>query len=168
MAAQEVRDRVNAVLADLPRDADPPVIEKIDPDATPVVSVVLSGPAPIRELTEFADKKYRRSLESVLGVGQVRVIGGRARQVNVVLDSSRLSGLDLTVADVVRALQTQNVQVPGGKVEQGARDLTLRTYGRVQAPSELGSIPVAVRNGEPVRVADVEGRCASLIGEDVN
>ena len=155
VAAQEVRDRVNAVLADLPRDADPPVIEKIDPDATPVLSVVLSGPAPIRDLTEFADKKYRRALESVLGVGQVRVIGGRERQVNVVVDSARLSGLDLTVADVVRALQTQNVQVPGGKVEQGTRDLTLRTYGRVGTPAELGSIPVAVRNGEPVRVADV-------------
>ncbi len=155
VAAQEVRDRVNAVLADLPRDADPPVIEKIDPDATPVVSVVLSGPAPIRELTEFADKKYRRSLESVLGVGQVRLVGGRARQVNVVVDGARLSGLDLTVADVVRALQTQNVQVPGGKVEQGARDLTLRTYGRVSTPSELGSIPIAVRSGQPVHVSDV-------------
>jgi HAE1 family hydrophobic/amphiphilic exporter-1 len=155
VAAQEVRDRVNAVLADLPRDADPPVIEKIDPDATPVLSVVLSGPAPIRDLTEFADKKYRRALESVLGVGQVRLVGGRARQVNVVVDSARLSGLDLTVADVVRALQTQNVQVPGGKVEQGAKDRTLRTYGRVRTPSELGTIPVAVRNGEPIRVADV-------------
>ena len=150
-----MRDRVNAVLADLPRDADPPVIEKIEPDATPVLSVVLSGPAPIRDLTEFADKKYRRALESVLGVGQVRVIGGRARQVNVVVDSNRLSGLDLTVANVVRALQTQNVQVPGGKVEQGVKDLTLRTYGRVTTPEELGSIPVAVRNGEPVRVSDV-------------
>lgn len=155
VAAQEVRDRVNSVLGDLPRDADPPVIEKIDPDSTPVLSVVLSGPAPIRELTEFADKKYRRALESVLGVGQVRVIGGRARQVNVVVDSSRLSGLDLTVADVVRALRTQNVQIPGGKVEQGVRDLTLRTYGRVSSPGELGTIPVAVRNGEPVRIADV-------------
>jgi len=68
----------------------------------------------------------------------VRVIGGRARQVNVVVDSNRLSGLDLTVADVVRALQTQNVQVPGGKVEQGVKDLTLRTYGRVSTPGELG------------------------------
>lgn len=155
VAAQEVRDRVSSVLRDLPRDADPPVVEKIAPDATPVLSVVLSGPAPIRELTEFADKKYRRGLESVLGVGQVRLIGGRPRQINVVLDSARLAGTGLTAADVVRAVQRQNIQVPGGKVEQGLRDLTLRTYGRVGSPAELGAIPVGVRDGQTVHVEDV-------------
>ncbi|MGH9392493.1 MAG: efflux RND transporter permease subunit, partial [Vicinamibacteria bacterium] len=73
VAAQEVRDRVNTVLRDLPTDADPPLIEKIDPDASPVLSIVLSGPAPIRDITEFADKTLRRQIESVLGVGQVRI-----------------------------------------------------------------------------------------------
>src|SRR5262245_26270571 len=119
VAAQEVRDRVNAILGDLPRDADPPVIQKVDPDASPVISVIVSGPASIRDITEFADKTLRRQMESILGVGQVRVIGGRARQINVVVDSSKLSGLGLTSAQVVRALQVQNVQVPGGKVEAG-------------------------------------------------
>ncbi len=155
VAAQEVRDRVNAVLGDLPRDADPPVIEKIDPDASPVISVVLSGPAPIREITEFGDKTLRRQIESVFGVGQVRVIGGRPRQINVVLDSAKLAGLGLTSSDVVRALQTQNVQLPGGKVEQGARDLTLRTHGRVESPGEFALIPVGMRNGYAVRIGDV-------------
>jgi HAE1 family hydrophobic/amphiphilic exporter-1 len=155
VAAQEVRDRVNTVLRDLPTDADPPLIEKIDPDASPVLSIVLSGTAPIREITEFADKTLRRQIESVLGVGQVRIVGGRPRQVNVIVDSSKLAGLQLTAAEVVLALQAQNVQLPGGKVEQGARDLTLRTYGRVSSPSEFASIPVAIRGGRPVRVGDV-------------
>ncbi|MCM2258642.1 MAG: efflux RND transporter permease subunit, partial [Vicinamibacteria bacterium] len=79
VAAQEVRDRVNSVLRDLPRDIDPPVIEKIDPDAAPVLSLALSGEGSIRDLTEFADKTLRRQIESVLGVGQVKLIGGRAR-----------------------------------------------------------------------------------------
>ena len=92
VAAQEVRDRVNSVLRDLPRDADPPVIEKIDPDATPVLSVAVSAPAPIRDVTEFCDKMLRRQLESVLGVGQVKLIGGRLRQINVVADSAKLAG----------------------------------------------------------------------------
>jgi HAE1 family hydrophobic/amphiphilic exporter-1 len=155
VAAQEVRDRVNTVLRDLPTDADPPLIEKIDPDASPVLSIVLSGPAPIREITEFADKTLRRQIESVLGVGQVRIVGGRPRQINVVVDTSKLAGLELTAAEVVQALQSQNVQLPGGKVEQGARDLTLRTYGRVSSPQEFALIPVAIRNGRPVRVGDV-------------
>ncbi|MGH9392032.1 MAG: efflux RND transporter permease subunit, partial [Vicinamibacteria bacterium] len=146
---------VNTVLRDLPTDSDPPLIEKIDPDASPVLSIVLSGPAPIREITEFADKTLRRQIESVLGVGQVRVVGGRPRQINVVVDSSKLAGLELTAAEVVSALQSQNVQLPGGKVEQGARDLTLRTYGRVSSPQEFASIPIANRGGHSVRVGDV-------------
>ena len=155
VAAQEVRDRVNAILGELPSDADPPVIEKIDPDASPVLSIVLSGDAPIRDITEFADKTLRRQIESVLGVGQVRIIGGRPRQINVIVDSTQLAGVGLTAAEVVQALRSQNVQLPGGKVEQGARDLTLRTYGRVASPQEFALIPVAMRNGYPVRIGDV-------------
>ncbi|HXV60229.1 MAG TPA: efflux RND transporter permease subunit [Vicinamibacteria bacterium] len=155
VAAQEVRDRVNSVLGELPTDVDPPLIEKIDPDASPVLSIVLSGPASARDITEFADKTLRRQIESTLGVGQVRIVGGRPRQINVIVDTSKAAGLGLTAAEVVRALQSQNVQLPGGKVEQGPRDLTLRTYGRVSSPEEFAIIPVAVRNGYPVRVGDV-------------
>src|SRR5688572_8432723 len=122
VAAQEVRDRVSSILAQLPRDADPPVIEKLATDSAPVLSIALSGPADIREITEFADKKLRRQLETVLGVGQVQTSGGRPRQINVVLDGGKLAGLGLTAAQVVQALQTQNVQIPGGRVEQGLRD----------------------------------------------
>ena len=113
VAAQEVRDRVNSVLRDLPRDADPPVIEKIDPDAAPVLSVAVSAAAPIRDVTEFADKVLRRQIESVLGVGQVKLIGGRRRQINVVVDPAKLAGLGLTAAEVAGALASQNVQLPG-------------------------------------------------------
>nr|HRC86780.1 efflux RND transporter permease subunit [Thermoanaerobaculia bacterium] len=155
VAAQEVRDRVNAILGELPRDADPPLIEKIDPDASPILTVTLSGPAPVRELTEFADKTLRRRLETVNGVGQIRLLGGRARQINIVLDTAKLTSLGLTPAEVVRSLQSQNVQIPGGKVEQGLRDLTLRTYGRVSRPEEFGALPVASRGGYTVRLKDV-------------
>ena len=155
VAAQEVRDRVNTVLRDLPRDADPPVIEKIDPDAAPVLSVAVSAAAPIRDVTEFSDKVLRRQVESVLGVGQVKLIGGRRRQINVIADPGKLAGLGLTAAEVAGALTSQNAQLPGGRVEQGLRDLTLRTYGRVATPAAFGDIVITNRNGTPVRVSDV-------------
>jgi HAE1 family hydrophobic/amphiphilic exporter-1 len=155
IASQEVRDRINSVLAQLPKEADPPIIEKIDPDAQPILLIALSGPAPIRDITEFADKSLKRQIESINGVGQAKLVGGRPRQINVITDSTKLSGVGLTVADVVRALQTQNVQIPGGQVEQGIRDLTLRTYGRVGSPAEFGDIPVAEKNGYPVKLRDV-------------
>ena len=155
VAAQEVRDKVNRVLAELPKEADPPIIEKLDADSSPILSVALSGPAPVRDITEFADKTLKRQIESISGVGQARIIGGRLRQINVVADTEKLASLGLTVADLVRALQSQNVQIPGGQVEQGLRDLTLRTYGRVNSPAEFGDISIAPRNGYPVKVKDV-------------
>ncbi|HEX6904776.1 MAG TPA: efflux RND transporter permease subunit [Thermoanaerobaculia bacterium] len=155
VAAQEVRDKVNSILADLPQDADPPIIEKIDADSDPVISIALSGPASQREISEFADEVLKRRLETVSGVGQVRLVGERLRQINVIADPARLSSLGLTSADVVAALGTQNVQIPGGRVEQTRRDLTLRTYGRVGSPQELGALPITTRQGYPVRVRDV-------------
>ena len=155
VAAQEVRDKVNTILRDLPKDADPPIIQKIDPDAVPVLGIALSGPAPIRDISEFADKKLRRRIEAINGVGQVVIVGGRPRQLNVVVDSGKLTAVGLTTAQLVSALQSQNVQIPGGKVEQGLRDLTLRTYGRVLSPQEFANIPLADRNGYVVKVGDV-------------
>ncbi len=78
VAAQEVRDKVNRVLQRLPATAEQPTIEKIDPDASPVLSVAVTSTRPVRDITEFADKVLRRGIESVSGVGQVLVVGGRA------------------------------------------------------------------------------------------
>lgn len=155
VAAQEVRDKVNTVLRDLPKDADPPIIQKFDPDSIPVLAIALSGPAPIRDVTEFADKKLRRRLESLSGVGQVTIAGGRPRQINVLVDTEKLSALGLTTANVIGALQSQNVQIPGGKVEQGIRDMTLRTYGRVTRPEDFSKLTIMSRNGYPVKIGDV-------------
>jgi hydrophobic/amphiphilic exporter-1 (mainly G- bacteria), HAE1 family len=155
VAAQEVRDKVNTILRDLPKDADPPIIQKFDPDSIPVIGIALSGPAPIRDITEFADKKLRRRLESLNGVGQATIVGGRPRQINVVVDTEKLAAVGLTTAQVVGALQSQNVQIPGGKVEQGLRDLTLRTYGRVETPQQFSNVTIMSRNGYPVKIGDV-------------
>jgi hydrophobic/amphiphilic exporter-1 (mainly G- bacteria), HAE1 family len=155
VAAQEVRDKINRVLAQLPKDSDPPIIEKLDPDADPVISIALSGPASQREISEYADRVLKRRLETVSGVGQVKLVGQRLRQINVVTDTEKLNALGLTSADVVNALASQNVQIPGGKVTQERRDLTLRTYGRVTTPDDFARLPVTSRNGYPVRVGDV-------------
>jgi hydrophobic/amphiphilic exporter-1 (mainly G- bacteria), HAE1 family len=155
IAAQEVRDRVNRVLPLLPKTIDQPTVEKFDPDSAPVLTLAVSANKPIRDITEYADKKLRRQLENVNGVGQVLVSGGRARQINLWLDSARLHAYNLTVTDVSRALQAQNAEIPGGRVEQGATALTLRTRGRVQSVQEFGDIVVRHRDGHPILLRDV-------------
>ncbi len=157
VAAQEVRDRVNRILPLLPRTITQPTIEKQDPDAAPILTLALTANKPVREITEYADKVLRRRLESADGVGQVLVLGGRKRQINVWLDAERLRGQNLTVNDVSRALQTQNVDVPGGRVERGAQTLTMRTRGRVETPAEFNDIVIRAVGGHPVRISDVAG-----------
>src|SRR4030095_2373043 len=125
VAAQEVRDKVNGVLPRLPKTIQQPRVDKMDPDAAPVLSLALTATQPVRDITEYADKVLRRQIESVNGVGQVIVLGGRQRQINVWLDADRLRGYNLTVNDVSRALPSQNIETPGCRVCQGAQTIRL-------------------------------------------
>src|SRR3954454_942064 len=156
VAAQEVRDKVNGVLPQLPKTIQQPRVDRFDPDAAPVLSLALSAAnKPVRDITEYADKVLRRQLESVNGVGQVLVLGGRQRQINVWLDADRLRGYNLTVNDVARALLAQNIEIPGGRVDQGPQSMTLRTRGRIQSVAEFNDIVIREKNGHPVRIAEV-------------
>jgi HAE1 family hydrophobic/amphiphilic exporter-1 len=155
VATQEVRDKISTILADLPSDAESPIVQNFDPGSIPVVTIAVSGPGSQRDISEYVDKTLRRRLETVYGVGQVLVIGARPRQINVVVDNAKLAAQGLTAAQVVAALQSQNIQIPGGKVEQGLRDLTLRTYGRVDSPQDFGDIPVSNVGGTTIRIRDV-------------
>lgn len=155
VAAQEVRDKISGVMSRLPKTVMQPRIDRFDPDAAPVISIALTANKPVREVTEYADKVLRRQLESVNGVGQVLVLGGRQRQVNVWLDADRMRAYNVTVNEVSRALQSQNIEVPGGRVDQGGQSLTLRTRGRVGSVPEFGSIVIRQTEGHPITLADV-------------
>lgn len=155
VAAQEVRDRVNRVLNDLPKDIDQPEIEKMDPDASAILILTLVADRPVREVTEYADKTLRRQLESVSGVGQVTLLGGRKRQINVWLDPVRLQAHSICATDVQQAFARQNVQIPAGSVKGGLVDRNLRVIGKAQSVEEIRQIIVRDQDGRLVRVADV-------------
>ncbi|MGQ0568716.1 MAG: efflux RND transporter permease subunit [Armatimonadota bacterium] len=155
VAAQEVRDKINGILPELPTGIDPPVVSKFDPGAIPVLTLALAAERPVRDLTEYADKVIRPRLESVDGVGQVEILGGRARQINVWIDPARLEAYGLNTNDVIRALQSQNVQVPAGSIDQGTQRFTLRALGRVESIAALPAVVLANRQGVTVTLADV-------------
>lgn len=156
VASQEVRDRVTQALINLPRGLDPPVVMKLDPGATPVayLSVNAEAMAP-RALTELVDKTLRRQLETVSGVGQVTLLGGKKRQVNVWLDPVKMRSLGLTAVDVQRALASQNLILPAGSLEAGASTQTLRIHGRVASPGALTELVVRQTPERPIRLGDV-------------
>ncbi len=155
VGAQEIRDRVNTILSQLPVGAEQPVVQKLDPDATPVLYVSIQADKPVRDITELADKVIRRRLENVSGVGQVTILGGRKRQLNVWLDPIALRSTGLTAVDVERAIVGQNVTMPGGALETGPEKISLNIKGRVASPAALGDLVVKNVDGHPVRVRDV-------------
>jgi HAE1 family hydrophobic/amphiphilic exporter-1 len=154
-AANDVREKVAAVLSQLPPGTEAPVIEKADPDSTPVLAVVVSGERSAREITEIADKRIKRQLETVKDVGAITIVGGRKREIQVFVDPGKLSAYGLSVQQVREALLRQNVEIPGGRLTGGAREEGVRTLGRMESPAAFEELIVADLKGGPVRVRDV-------------
>ncbi|HBG47811.1 MAG TPA: AcrB/AcrD/AcrF family protein [Deltaproteobacteria bacterium] len=155
VASDEVRDKVSRILSDLPPGTDSPIIEKFDPDSSPIMSMVVSGKRSAREVTEIADKKIKRQLEAVKNVGAVTLVGDRRREIQVVIDPDRLSAYGLSIAKVRDAIRKQNVEVPGGRITWEATEQGLRTMGRVEDVSQFEELIVSDMKGAPVRLKDL-------------
>jgi len=154
-AAQDVREKVAGALRNLPPNILPPVIQKADPDSDPVISLVVAGDKSLRETTEVADKQIKRVLETVDGVGEVSMTGGRERQIRVYADAEKLNAHNITISQVQNAIQSENVEIPGGRIIRGDAELGIRTLGRIDAVSQFGGIIVSNVNGTPIRVSDI-------------
>lgn len=154
-AAQDVRDRVATVLSRLPDDAQPPVISKFDNDSSPILTVALSGEASIKELTEIADKVIRPRIERSSGVGQVQIVGGLERTINIDVDAEALASLGISITAVRDAIVRQNADIPGGNVTGAVSEQVLRTMGRLLTPEAFNDIIVATVNGTPIHLRDV-------------
>jgi hydrophobic/amphiphilic exporter-1 (mainly G- bacteria), HAE1 family len=154
-AAQDVREKVAAAVNRLPRETLPPVITKEDPQSDPIMTILVSGPVSLRELTEIADKQVRRAIQRADGVGSVALNGGQARQIRVLLDAQKLTSHNFTVLDVREALQRENIEAPGGRMINGPQELGLRTLGRVSSADQFGDVMLGTRGGIPIRMRDV-------------
>jgi len=155
IATQDVRDRVSSVIRDLPTDTLPPVVQKFDNDSAPVITIALSSDRSIRELTELADKTVKTQLERAGGVGEVDIVGGLSRAIDVWVDAERLAAYKIPITQVRQALVRQNADVPGGNVDAGRRELTLRTLGRFVNPRDFNDLVIATLNGAPIRIRDI-------------
>jgi HAE1 family hydrophobic/amphiphilic exporter-1 len=164
VAAQEVRDKVSTVVSRLPVGTDAPVIEKFDIDASPIMSVAVAGNRNLREVTEIARRQIKEVIETVQGVGAVIMVGGWERAVNVVVDPDRMAAYQISILQVREALRAQNLELPGGRVDQGNRELVLRTMGRIPDAAAFADLIVATYQGRPIRLRDL-GRVENGVAE---
>jgi HAE1 family hydrophobic/amphiphilic exporter-1 len=152
-ATQDVRDKVATVR--FPRDTDPPVVSKFDPDTAPILTlVVFSGRSP-KEITQIADKQVKQVLETVQDVGEVSLMGDRRREIRVLLDPNRLNAYALTVDQVGSAVSRQNTEIPGGNFIAGPSEISMRTMGRLRSVGEFEKIVLAYKDGSVITLGDV-------------
>ncbi|MEE9613842.1 MAG: efflux RND transporter permease subunit [Thermodesulfobacteriota bacterium] len=155
IAAQDVRDKVNGVLRELPDESDVPVVDKLDIQGSPIMWIAVSGERPIQEITGFADDVLKVRLETIEGVGSIMVGGKRERVIRVWLDRAKLEARALTADDVVEALQRENVEIPGGILVSSEMEFAVKTEGELPTVAAFNDLIVAWKGGSPVRLRDV-------------
>ena len=144
----EVKDKVEAILNDLPDDAEAPVIEKFDPLIEPVLDLVLTSDVlDGRDLYEYADKTLKDHFSNIDGVANVDIYGGKKRQVNVVLDPALMKKYYITIFDVIREIKTRNKNIPGGLLEKGENSLSVRFVGEFEDVEEISAMMLTSRDG---------------------
>jgi HAE1 family hydrophobic/amphiphilic exporter-1 len=154
--AQEARAKISSIRRELPDGMKEPVIQKLDFNALPVISLaLLSDTLGPRELTTLADRRLKRRLESVAGVAKAKLVGASLREIAVDLDPPRLESLGMGVDEVINGLSSENVNTPLGRLTQGFTEVPLRISGKPKSPADYSSMVIAHRNGTPIRLGDV-------------
>ena len=154
-AVQDVRDAVSAVSNRLPRNIDPPVVQKSDLDSSPIMSIAISGEKSASELYLLADRYVKGVIESSPGVGLVSISGVAERAIKIDIDAKRLAAYQLSIAQVRDAVARQNAEVPGGRVDEGLRERSLRTLGRVSDSKDFPDLVVETVGNASIRLADL-------------
>jgi HAE1 family hydrophobic/amphiphilic exporter-1 len=155
IAAQDVREKVSAIRGNLPDDIDEPIVSQWDMSAEPILSLALSGRRSAREITQLAKDIIKPRLEPLPGVGGVQLVGGSEREIRVFIDPQRMEAMKITVDDIRFAVASANLDLPGGRIDEAAREYLIRMQGRLTEVQQFDSIIVKHIEGTPIYLADV-------------
>ncbi|MFY0522978.1 efflux RND transporter permease subunit [Archangium gephyra] len=154
-ALQDVTSKVSQAQRRLPRDIDPPVISKSNPEDQPIMWLGVSGPFSQQFLADFTRYRVKEVLQTVPGVGEVTLGGSLERNVRIWVDAEKLDARGLTVADLIAALQREHVELPAGRIETEGREVNVRVMGEALDLETLRQLVVREGNGSPVYLSDV-------------
>lgn len=155
LAVQDVREKISLIRSKLPTDIDEPIIEKVDPDSNPVLWINLSGQHSIGEISTYANEILKEQIQKIPNVGAIELSGTRLRQVRIWLDADRLRAHQVTAGDVVQALQRENVELPGGRIESLTKEYSIKVKGEFARVPDFNDLIIAYFRGAAVRIRDV-------------
>ncbi len=154
-AYQEIQQKISTVVNRLPETADPPTVRKSDPDSMPVLIYAISAPRNVVELNDFVETNIQERIQSVDGIGEVVIFGGRQRQIKIYVDPTRLRAFNLSITEVSNAIRNQNLELPGGSLIEGAKTSGLRTISKLTDVNQFQEIVITTRNGFPIKIKDI-------------
>ncbi len=154
-AALDVRDQIEAVRGVLPAGAEPPMVQRFDIGAMPIMSLALAGPQGVDALYELADDLVRDRLSRVDGVAQVSIVGGREREVEVLVQPELLTAYGITLGEVVDLIRAENLRVPGGQLRSPAAAVPVRVVGEFESIVEVEALRLFLPTGESIRLGDI-------------
>ena len=155
VAFNEVQVKINHILPQLPDEADPPVVAKVEIGGTPVMWLTLSGDRTLQQLNVYAENEVKKRLETIAGVGEVRIGGERERTIRVELELERMAAFGVTVQDIQAAFRREHVRLPGGFLVGGTGEDLLKADLEFHDLESLAGMIVAHREGAPIRLGDV-------------
>jgi HAE1 family hydrophobic/amphiphilic exporter-1 len=153
--AIDVKDKVDAILGELPEDAEDPIITKYDIAGEAVVELAVSGARSLREIYEVVDKQVKEPLSRIAGVSEVEIIGTQEREIHVAVHPQRLRAYGLTLTDLLGVLAASNLNVPVGHITRGPGELNVRMVGEVRDPSELAAFQINLPAGGTIALDEV-------------
>ena len=151
----DVKDKVDAIIAQLPDDADPPIAVKHDIGAAPIMELMVTGTSPLQELSELVDREIKEPLSRIQGVAGVNILGGEKREIQVNLSKERLKGYGLSITDVVQGIRAGNMSVPAGRITQSKQEFTVRMEGEFTNLNELWDLDIFLQSGETVKLGEL-------------
>ncbi len=155
-AANDVRDRVSRSIRSLPADVDPPVVSKADADANPILSVTIrSDRLSLLELSALANDVFKERLQTIPGISEIRIWGEKKYAMKLQIDPGKLAAYGLTPLDVRDALNRENVELPSGRIEGYATELSIRTFGRLTTAEEFNDLIINESEGSVVKLRDI-------------
>jgi hydrophobic/amphiphilic exporter-1 (mainly G- bacteria), HAE1 family len=155
IAAQEVRDKVSLARADLPLDLEPPLVQKLDIAAQPILWIAVTTSGDYRRIARYADEVIKERLQTIPGVGAVVMGGFQEREIRLWLVPEQLEARGLSPLDVVNAVQARHIELPGGRIEQPDREFVVKVKGEYETVEELRSLVVSQQDGAVVYLRDV-------------
>jgi multidrug efflux pump len=165
-AANDVRDKVSGAQRSLPPDADPPVVSKADGDSQPIVGVnVKSDSRSLLELTEIADNVFKERLQTIPGVSRVQIWGEKEYAIRLRMDPLKMASYGITPMDVLSKIQTENVELPSGRIEGQTIELSVRTKSRLSSPQEFNELIIKESESNLVRFQDIGTAELSALNE---